>query len=174
MNNDIYAEWLVKRRKPGYAPLIYVGVVLLAVIGLIASVLNPFGFLVLILAIGAGYFAGMRMNVEYEYVFVTNELSIDRICGQKSRKRIENLEMQKVDKVIATKSHEFDYVKNNPKAKVIDYSSKRADADTYAIFYSGKLGQEVYLFEPNDKLLKCMKNSAPRKVMIEQSITAKN
>lgn len=174
MNNDIYAEWLVKRKKPAYAPLVYAGVVLLVLIGLIASLLNPFGFLFLLLAVGAGYFAGMKMNVEYEYVFVTNELSIDRISGQKSRKRIENLEMQKVDKVISTRSHEFDYVKTNPKAKVIDYSSRTANADTYAIFYSGQFGQEIYLFEPNDKLLKCMKNSAPRKVTIEQSITAKN
>ena len=32
----------------------------------------------------------------------------------------------------------------------------------------------VYVIEPNDNLLKCMKSAAPRKVMIEQNITAKN
>ena len=35
-------------------------------------------------------------------------------------------------------------------------------------------GKFVYVIEPNDNLLKCMKSAAPRKVMIEQNITAKN
>ena len=171
MNNDIYAEWLVKRKKPGYAPLVYVGAVLLILIGLIASMMNPFGFLVLLLAIGGVYFANIRMNVEYQYVFVNNELSIDRICAQKTRKRIHNLEMQKVEKVVSTKSHEYDFARNNPKLKVVDLSSGNKDADTYAIVYSGSEGQAVYIIEPNNAILKCMKSSAPRKVIVEKALT---
>lgn len=172
MNNDIYAEWLVKRKKPGYAILVYIGSVLMVLIGLIASVLNAFGFIVLLLAIGGAYFLNIRMNVEYEYVFVTNELSIDRIFAQKSRKRVQNLEMQKVEKVISTRSHEYDFAKNNPKLKIVDYSSGKADADTYAIVYAGNEGQAVYLIEPNEKILKCMKHAAPSKVKIEAAIAA--
>lgn len=172
MNNDIYAEWLVKRKKPGYAPLVYAGLVLLVLIGLIASIAFAFGFIVFLLAIGAAYFINVRMNVEYEYVFVTNELSIDRICAQRSRKRVQNLEMQKIEKMVSTKSHEFDFARNNPKLKRVDYSSGRQDADTYGIVYSGSEGQVVYIIEPNDTLLKCMKNSAPRKVIVEKTLTA--
>ncbi len=171
MNNDIYAEWLVKRKKPGYMPLVYIGLGLLVVIGLIASILNPFGFIVFLAAIGAAYFVNIRMHVEYEYVFVTNELSIDRICAQKTRKRVQNLEMQKVEKMVSTKSHEFDFARNNPKLKIVDYSSGQKDANTYGITYSGSEGQVVYIIEPNDALLKCMKNAAPSKVVIDKTLT---
>lgn len=172
MNNDIYAEWLVKRKKPGYAVLIYIGIVVAVLIGLLASIMNAFGFIVLLLAIGGAYFLTMRLNVEYEYVFVTNELSIDRIFSQKSRKRVQNLEMQKVEKVVSTKSHEYDFARNNPKLKIVDYSSGKQDTDTYAIVYSGNEGQVVYLIEPNDRVLKCMKHVAPSKVKIDAAITA--
>ena len=46
--------------------------------------------------------------------------------------------------------------------------------NTYGIAYSDENGKFVYVIEPNDNLLKCMKSAAPRKVMIEQNITAKN
>lgn len=72
------------------------------------------------------------------------------------------------------KSHEFDYIKGNNQVKVVDFSSGKADANTYGIAYSDENGKFVYVIEPNDNLLKCMKSAAPRKVMIEQNITAKN
>ena len=57
---------------------------------------------------------------------------------------------------------------------LVDFSSGKADANTYGIAYSDENGKFVYVIEPNDNLLKCMKSAAPRKVMIEQNITAKN
>ena len=174
MNNDIYAEWLVKRKKSPFKPLIYVAYVLMVLIGLVACIVNAFGFIFLIAAVVAIYFINMRINVEYEYVFVTNELSIDRILAQRSRKRIKNIEMQKVDKVVSTRSHEFDFARNNPKLKPVDYTSRNEDADVYAIIYGGEQGQEVALIEPNEHLLKCMKNVAPHKVKIDPVIAQKS
>ena len=165
MNNDIYAEWLVKRKKSPLTVPFYIGIVLLFLIGFYVSVISPFGFIALLAAAAAAYFGSARLHVEYEYVFVTNELAIDRILSQRTRKRMKKLDIQ---------SHEFDYIKGNNQVKVVDFSSGKADANTYGIAYSDENGKFVYVIEPNDNLLKCMKSAAPRKVMIEQNITAKN
>ena len=163
MNNDIYAEWLVKRKKSPLTVPFYIGIVLLFLIGFYVSVISPFGFVALLAAAAAAYFGSARLHVEYEYVFVTNELAIDRILSQ-----------QKIEKMASMKSHEFDYIKGNNQVKVVDFSSGKADANTYGIAYSDENGKFVYVIEPNDNLLKCMKSAAPRKVIIEQNITAKN
>ena len=174
MNNDIYAECLVKRKKSPWTIPFYLGIVILFLIGFYFSVVSPFGFIALLAAAAAAYFGSMRLHVEYEYVFVTNELAIDRILSQRSRKRMKKLDMQKIEKMASMKSHEFDYVKGNNQVKVVDYSSGKADANTYGIAYSDENGKFVYIIEPNENLIKCMKSAAPRKVIIEQSITARN
>ena len=46
-------------------------------------------------AAAAAYFGSARLHVEYEYVFVTNELAIDRILSQRTRKRMKKLDMPK-------------------------------------------------------------------------------
>ena len=167
MNQDIYAEWLVKSKDPAYKIPFYIGVVFLFLIGLIASAMYPFGFILLFVAIGVVWFFGPRMHIEYEYIFVTNELEIDRIYSQKLRKKAQKIEMQKVEKVAAMNSHEFDNVKGNPQIKVVDFSSGKADAFTYGISYSDDKGHFLFIIEPNDHILKCMKAAAPRKVMVD-------
>ena len=47
MNNDIYAEWLVKRKKSPLTVPFYIGIVLLFLIGFYVSVISPFGFVAL-------------------------------------------------------------------------------------------------------------------------------
>ena len=167
MNNDIYAEWLVKRKKSPLTVPFYIGIVLLFLIGFYVSVISPFGFVALLAAAAAAYFGSARLHVEYEYVFVTNELAIDRILSQRTRKRMKKLDIQKIEKMASMKSHEFDYIKGNNQVKVVDFSSGKADANTYGIAYSDENGKFVYVIEPNDNLLKCMKSAAPRKVTIE-------
>lgn len=173
MNKDVYAEWLVKRKKSPWKIPFYIGIVVLFLIAFYVSMISPFGFIALLAAAAAAYFGSARLKVEYEYVFVTNELSIDRILAQRSRKLMKKIDMQKVEKMASMKSHEFDYVKGNNQVKVVDYSSGNSDANTYGIAYSDETGKFVYVIEPNDNLLKCMKSAAPRKVIIEQNIASR-
>lgn len=174
MNNDIYAEWLVKKKKSPLVIPFYIGTALLVFISLLLSIVFAWGFIALILVCVLAYIGNMRLHVEYEYLFVTNELSIDRILSQRSRKTVRKIEMSKAEKVAPMSSHEFDYAKNNPQVKIVDYSSGNQDAITYGISYSDGSGKFVFVIEPNERLLKCMKNSAPRKVIIEKSLSGSN
>ena len=166
MNNDVYAEWLVKRKTPGYAIFLKVGLILLVLVGIVISTLSPFGFIALLLAVGAAYFGFRSLKVEYEYVFVTNELSIDRIQNQEKRKRMKAMDMNKIEIVAPFESHELDFTRNNPKIKTVDYSSQIPDHKKYGVVYSEDGNTFLYIFEPNEKLLHAMKLCAPRKIVM--------
>ncbi|MFQ9510685.1 MAG: DUF6106 family protein [Lachnospiraceae bacterium] len=166
MNNDIYAEWLVKRKTPSYAIFLKVGLVLLVLAGIVISTLSPFGFVALLLAVGGAYLGFRSLKVEYEYVFVTNELTIDRIQNQEKRKRMKAMEMSKIEIVAPLESHELDFTRNNPKVKTVDFSSKIPENKKYGVVYSDQGNTFLYIFEPNEKLLNAMKLCAPRKIIM--------
>ena len=63
MNNDIYAEWLVKRKKSPLTVPFYIGIVLLFLIGFYVSVISPFGFVALLAAAAAAYVCMLSMNM---------------------------------------------------------------------------------------------------------------
>lgn len=167
MNNDVYAEWLVKRKTPGYTLLLRIALIMFIGVGFVVSLVEQWGFVVFIVAALACYFFFNRMKVEYEYVFVTNELAIDRITNQRSRKRIQKLEVQKMEKVASVKSHALDATMNNPKFKTLDYTSGENNDNVYGIVYLDGSASNLILFEPNDKILKALKYCSPRKVMID-------
>lgn len=163
MNNDIYAEWLVKRKKSPLTVPFYIGIVLLFLIGFYVSVISPFGFVALLAAAAAAYFGSARLHVEYEYVFVTNELAIDRILSQRTTQAYEEAGHPENRKMASMKSHEFDYIKGNNQVKVVDFSSGKADANTYGIAYSDENGKFVYVVEPNDNLSQSQKSACAEK-----------
>ena len=167
MNNDVYAEWLVKRKTPGYTLLVRIALIMFLILSILISIVTQWGFVVFILAAVACYFFFNRMKVEYEYIFVTNELAIDRVINQRSRKRVQKLEVQKMEKVASVTSHELDAVMNNPKFKKVDYTSGDKDAKVYGIVYLEGANSSLILFEPNEKILKALKYCSPRKVKID-------
>ena len=166
MNNDIYAEWIVKRKTPGYAPLIKIGAIFLVIIGVLASALVWFGVVFLLVAVGVTYVAFQMTKVEFEYIFVTNELAIDKILNQQRRKKVKNIQMDRVEIVAPFNGHELDSYKNNPKFKTVDFSSGEENNKKYGIVYTDEKGSNIFIIEPNEKLLKAMKTSSPRKVIV--------
>ena len=99
MNEDIYAEWLVKRKSPAYLPLIYVGAAILTIIAVYLMISYKFGFIAFIIAAFGIYIGRRYLSVEYEYIFVTSELSIDRIFSQAFRKNALTIDMNMVESV---------------------------------------------------------------------------
>lgn len=165
--NDIYAEWLVKRKTQAYAPFIKIGAIFLILIGLLASALVWFGAIILLAAVGIAYVAFQMTKIEYEYIFVTNELTIDKILNQQRRKKAKAISMEKVEIIAPFEAHELDSYKNNPKFKVVDYSSGESKNKTYGVVCTDEKGSYIIVIEPNEKLLKAMKSSSPRKVVIQ-------
>ena len=169
MNNDLYAEWLVKRKNGGKELLIEAGLIIVAAIGIFALAIFPtWGIFITAAAIIIAVLGFQALKVEYEYIFVTDELQITPILNQQRRrnKKRVKIEMQKVVVVAPMKGHELDPYTGNNKVKKIDFSSRMPDAKTYGVVIEDKGEKILYIIEPNDRTLNAMRNAAPRKVRL--------
>ena len=110
----------------------------------------------------AGYFVYLNSDVEYEYLYVDKELTVDKVMAKSRRKRVATYDLGKIEILAPIKSWHLDNYKNRTD-KTVDYSSgeeKQPDR-RFAFFYDGK--QRV-LIEPNEEMIKAMQTVAPRKV----------
>lgn len=168
MNKDLYAECLVKKQKKWYVGIVKAILILLDVIALISCMLfSVFGVIFLVVALVVSYFGFQMLDLEYEYIFVTSELAIDTVFNKSRRKKAQRLDLSKAE-VIAPENHaEIKKFLGNSNIKVKDYSSGRADAKKYGIYYTADGNNLVILIEPTQELLHVLKTYAPRKVIIE-------
>ncbi|MCI6675669.1 MAG: DUF6106 family protein [Clostridiales bacterium] len=169
MNNDLYAEWIVKRQNGAKELGIKVALIALIVVGVFTVILFPtWGIFIAIAAIVLAVFGFQGLNVEYEYIFVTDELQITPILNQQRRrnKKRVSIDMQKVISVAPMNGHELDPYANNDKVKKVDFSSGVPDAKIYGIVVEEQGEKTLYKIEPNEKILQVMRNAAPRKVKL--------
>lgn len=163
---DYYVEWLVAKKRSLMDNILRgLSVVFLVISVLLFSLTaNIIIFIIAIAAAGLTYLAFTFTNVEYEYIFVTGELSIDRILAKTRRKRIECFELDKLEIVAPLKSSKLDGFAHK-KYRECDYSSgvRTPDSHIYVMYCDGK----KILFEPDRKLIEALKDCLPHKVHID-------
>lgn len=161
--SEAYVECLVKAKqsvlaKIGIALLIFITVILglgglfLLPIALVAALLTGFG----------AYLLSMFTSVEYEYLYLDKELTVDKVFGKKRRKRVAVYGLDKMEILAPINSYHLDDFKNR-ELKVKDYSVKEVlQPDLrYVMIYEG--GEKI-LLNPVPEMVKLMRNVAPRKV----------
>lgn len=163
--NDTYVEWLVKRKTPFY---MYVIDAVLAVITLICVLLALMtNVLAVVLMLASGfitYLAFRNTNVEYEYLFVTGSLTIDKILGKSKRKKAWEGTMDEIQIIAPSDSAVLnDYKAANQEQ--MDFSSKMPGAKTYTLIAQTGGKNVKIIFEPNDAMLQCFRQTSPRKVI---------
>jgi hypothetical protein len=115
------------------------------------------------LALGAaGYYVGMLGDVEYEYLYIDKELSVDKILAQTRRKKVATYTMERMEIMAPIKSYRLDNFKNR-QTKDVDYSIGYEDKPDkrYVFYYEG--GERI-IISPSEEMIKIMKNANPRKV----------
>ncbi len=163
--NDNYAEQLIKRRTPVYA------YVLTGVLGAVTAVTVFFalttGVLAVILMFLAGfvtYLSYRNTNVEFEYLFVSGQLSVDKILGKAKRKKAFECSMEEIQIVAPADSYVLNDYKNI--AKTLDFSSHMEHAKVYVAIVQEKGEQTKVLLEPGEKMLGYMRQTSPRKIVL--------
>lgn len=160
--NETYVEWLVKRKTPAYMTLLKILTIMLTVcFVLLGFFLLPAMIIAVLLGVAA-YFVYLNSDVEYEYLYVDKELTVDKVMAKSRRKRVATYDLGKIEILAPIKSWHLDNYKNRTD-KTVDYSSgeeKQPDR-RFAFFYDGK--QRV-LIEPNEEMIKAMQTVAPRKI----------
>ena len=164
--SESYVECLVKHKTPTVKVFLRFLFTVLTV--LFALLIFMAGFLALIMAVVCGilsYFMMLESSVEYEYLYVDREISIDKISGQKRRKTIEKLNTEKIEILAPVKSWHLDEYKNR-ELKQKDYSiGYEAQPDQrYVLIYNN---EARVLLSPNPAFVAAVKSVAPRKVFTD-------
>ncbi len=160
--NETYVEWLVKKKTPVYMAFLKILTIMLAVCFILVGIGFPPLLLIGILFGVAAYFIYFNADLEYEYLYVDKELTVDKVMAKSKRKRVATFDLDKMEIIAPIKSWHLDNYKNR-NDKTVDYSSgeeKQPDR-RYVFFYDGR--QKV-IFEPNEEMIKAMQFVAPRKV----------
>ena len=164
MNNEAYAEWLVKRKAPAYTYAIKGVMIFLCVIGAFLALSTVWGILALT-AIGAvTFFVFQGTNLEFEYLVVNDQLTIDKIMGKARRKKAWEGTMEEVQIVAPSDSYMLkDYERAG--MKTLDFSSHAPGAKTYSLIHQAGANTTKVIFEPNDRVLHCLRMRNPSKVI---------
>lgn len=166
--NEVYAEWLVKRKHRGYWYFVLpVAIIASALFLIFCLYYVPYvGWLLGLVPFFAIYFLYPYTKIEYEYIFVTGELTIDKIISQRRRKRVIALDMANIEMIADLSGHYLDGQMGNNHIKKYDFSSGEKDRKLFGVLCSVAGDTRVYIIEPSAKLIEAIKKTAPRKVMM--------
>ncbi len=160
--NETYVEWLVKRKTPAYMAFLKILFTVLAVFFVLIGLLLLPALLIGVICGVAAYFITLNADLEYEYLYVDKELTVDKVMAKSRRKRVAVFSLDKMEIVAPVKSWHLDNYKNRS-GKALDYSSgEEKQPDKRFVFYYD--GQKKVIFEPNEEMIKAMQTVAPRKV----------
>ena len=164
--NDTYVEVMVAKKKNPLLPVARVGLYGLAVACFLMSFVGGGVFLVGTIAFAlVAYFVLPNFDLEYEYLYLDKEISIDKIMSREKRKHAYTVDLNRMDFMARSTSHELDsYRARN--LKVLDYTSGMEDAVVYTIVYEAE-GEGCVLvnIEPNEEMLGAIRTVFPRKVI---------
>lgn len=163
--SETYVECLIKQKQKPVYKFIKVLLIMLAVVFFLFAFATVYGLVAFILAVAAGvgaYLVGMFTDLEFEYLYLDRELTIDKVMAKSRRKRIGTYTIDRIEILAPIKSYHLDNYKNR-QAKVKDYSiGEELQPDRrYVMFYEG--GEKI-LLSPSEDLIKAMRNKSPRKV----------
>ena len=161
--SDLYTEVLVKKQQTGKDKAIKGVLIFFTVLFAAAGIMmNPLLGLV-------DYIFIPKLSVEFEYLYVNGELDIDRIYSQSRRKRAASYELSNMEILAPYQSHQLDSYKNNQSIKRYNYSSgiEGQGHKPYAFVISKDNTMQMVIFEPDEVMLKDIRNRAPRKVFMD-------
>ncbi len=163
--SETYVECLVARKPSVLLSFLKILLIMLTVVFvLIGAIYIPGLVVAAITGVGA-YFATMNANIEYEYLYLDREVSVDKVMAKSRRKKANTFSVDKMEVLAPLNSHRLDSYRNR-NAKTLDYSSGVAEQPErrYMMVCEGDV---KVIFEPNAEMVKAIQSIAPRKVFTD-------
>ena len=163
---ETYVECMVKKKANGLMSALKVLLIGIAVITGLLGFMGLIVFLIIAVVAGVGaYFVSLNANLEYEYLYVDKQLTVDKIMARTRRKKVETFDLERMEILAPIKSWHLDDYKNR-QLKVVDYSSgvEHQPDIRYSMIYNG---EKRVIFEPNAEMVAAIKSIAPRKVFTD-------
>lgn len=163
--SDTYVECLVPAKQSGAAKAVTVLLIGLTVVLGLAMFLFPVALIFAVLTGGAAYFVNLYTNVEYEYLYLDKELTVDKILARSKRKRAAVYSLERMEVFAPVNSHHLDnYRKRNVKSADYSIGQTLTPDERYVMYYEG---DAKVILSPSEELVKVLKTVAPRKVFSE-------
>lgn len=164
MMSETYVECLVARKSSFPLRLLKTLLMMLTVCFFIAGLISPKALVVAIVLGVASYFAYMNADIEYEYLYLDKEISVDKVMAKSKRKKAAVYNIEKMEVFAPVKSYHLDAYRNR-ELKTVDYSSGEADDNKkYVMVYEGNV---KVILEPNAEMVKAIQTVAPRKAFTD-------
>lgn len=164
MVSETYVECLVARKASFAMRVLKTALIMLTAFFVVIGIAFIPGFLVAIVTGIGAYFAYMNADVEYEYLYLDREVSIDKVMAKSKRKRVAVYDVDRMEILAPMKSYRLDAYKNR-ELKTIDYSSGMDEGNKkYMMIYEGNV---KILWEPSPEMMKAIHMVAPRKVFTD-------
>lgn len=164
--SETYVECLVKHKNSMAALLLKWALIAITVVFGLLGLLGAWVPLLIAIVTGVcAYIVSMRSDLEYEYLYLDKEITIDKIMRQTKRKKVEVLEIDRMEIIAPFHSHQLDSYRNR-QLKTVDYSigeEKKPDL-RYVMYYNG---ERRIILSPSPELLKAIRTVAPRKVFTD-------
>ncbi len=172
MMNDIFVEYMVKKKMGPKDFLIALGVTLagivLVFIGLLFTGVMPMiPFLVLCGAIYGAYKVISMRNLEFEYSITNGDITVDKIMNRRSRKRLTSFDAKAIEEM-GKYPENAQRLKNRRVDKTIFASEYDDGRDAwYVIAKSRKTGTTLLVFSPDDRCIEAIKPFMDRRLRFE-------
>ncbi len=162
--NENYVEVLVKREGNDFVSTIGK---ILTVVGIgttiVGIIFYPLFIVVGIVFALIGYFVSMESDVEYEYLYLAKELSIDKIKAKTKRKKVSTIDLQRLE-VFAPESSQHVKSYEKREMKRLDFSAGKKDSQPYLLIYNGDNEVVQVRLHASAELIKAVEMVSPRKV----------
>ena len=172
--NDVFYEQLYARKKTfrEYAvqALIFIVTIGLsmAVFMFCISYIPKFGLMLGTVCIGIivyfGYKLFMRLDVEYEYIYLNGEIDVDKIICRSERSRLLTVKASNFEQFGEYNEASKAKVDAYPVNKRFDVRSNKTDNLYYAVFNHKEYKKTLLIFEPDERIFEDMKRYMPRTV----------
>lgn len=97
--SETYVEYLVARKPSVLMRFLKMLLIMLTVVFALIGFLTPFvvGMLIAIVLGGCAYFAHMNAEIEYEYLYLDRELSVDKVLAKTRRKKAGSYSLEQME-----------------------------------------------------------------------------
>lgn len=162
--NETYVECLIQCKTNPLLPILKYLLYGLAIVCFLMFSIHFIFLIPCVLFAGLAYFALPMLDLEYEYLYLDKEISIDKVMAKEKRKSAATIDLNKVEVIAPSNSHSLDSYKSRNHT-VKDFSSREEGRKTYTIPYDDKGQLVLYTLEMNEEMLKAIKMVFPRKVV---------
>lgn len=165
---DLYAEVLVKRGTTGMGKVLKNGLVVLFALSVLLALFLDYHFLVPAIVFAAAcVFLVPRLDLEFEYLLVNQELDVDKIFAKSKRKKAAQFHLGEMELFAPLQSGRVARYNGDSRVKVRDYSSGSKGAGVYVMMI--RKGNQLWkvLLEPDQQMLEGMLKTYPHKVFVD-------